>query len=152
MISNADTVTYTLSLQQRQDTGKYAEVSDISKYITVLGSDKLGAGSLSGNSYVFTDNKTGGKFATLDDNSLAFAHAFRVKVNTDVEGKSQAEGKSQKTYANYRLVLTANMTGGGVNDTPVNASNLADYAHSDCVSYTLARINTEGIQHGSGTN
>lgn len=152
MISNADTVTYTLSLQQRQDTGKYAEVGDISKYITVLGSDKLGAGSLSGNSYVFTDNKTGGKFATLDDNSLAFAHAFRVKVNTDVEGKSQTEGKSQKTYANYRLVLTANMTGGGVNDTPVNVSNLADYAHSDCVTYTLARINTEGIQHGSGTN
>lgn len=152
MISNADAVTYTLSLQQRQDTGKYAEVSDISKYITVLGSDKLGAGSLSGNSYVFTDNKTGGKFATLDDNSLAFAHAFRVKVNTDVEGKSQTEGKSQKTYANYRLVLTANMTGGGVNDTPVNASNLADYAHSDYVTYTLARINTEGIQHGSGTN
>ncbi len=152
MISNADTVTYTLSLQQRQDTGKYAEVSDISKYITVLGSDKLGAGSLSGNSYVFTDNKTGGKFATLDDNSLAFAHAFRVKVNTDVEGKSQTQGKSQKTYANYRLVLTANMTGGGVNDTPVNVSNLADYAHSDCVTYTLACINTEGIQHGSGTN
>lgn len=145
MISSANKVTYTLSLQRRQDTGKYAEVSDISKYITVLGSDKLGAGSLSGNSYVFTDNKTGGKFATCEDNSLAFKHAFRVKVNTDVEGKSQ-------TYANYRLVLTAHMSGGSVNDTPVNVSNLADYAHSDYVTYTLARINTEGIQHGSGTN
>lgn len=146
MISSANKVTYALSLQQRQDTGKYAEVSDISKYITVLGSDKLGAGSLSGNSYVFTDNKTGGKFATLDDNSLAFTHAFRVKVNTDVEGKSQ------KTYANYRLVLTANMTGGGVNDTPVNVSNLADYARSDYVTYTLARINTGGIPHGTNAN
>ena len=146
MISSANKVTYALSLQQRQDTGKYAEVSDISKYITVLGSDKLGAGSLSGNSYVFTDNKTGGKFATLDDNSLAFTHAFRVKVNTDVEGKSQ------KTYANYRLVLTANMTGGGVNDTPVNVSNLADYARSDYVTYTLARINTGGIPHEAKTN
>lgn len=146
MISSANKVTYALSLQQRQDTGKYAEVSDISKYITVLGSDKLGAGSLSGNSYVFTDNKTGGKFATLDDNSLAFTHAFRVKVNTDVEGKSQ------KTYANYRLVLTANMTGGGVNDTPVNVSNLADYARSDYVTYTLARINTGGIPHETETN
>ena len=152
MISNADTVTYTLSLQQRQDTGKYAEVSDISKYITVLGSDKLGAGSLSGNSYVFTDNKTGGKFATLDDNSLAFAHAFRVKVNTDVEGKGQTEGKSQKTYANYRLVLTAHMSGGGANDMPVNASNLAGYAHSDYVTYTLARINTGGIPHETRSN
>ena len=146
MISSANKVTYALSLQRRQDTGKYAEVSDISKYITVLGSDRLGAGSLSGNSYVFTDNKTGGKFATLDDNSLAFTHAFRVKVNTDVEGKSQ------KTYANYRLVLTANMTGGGVNDTPVNVSNLADYARSDYVTYTLARINTGGIPHETETN
>ena len=153
-IDAASTVTYTLSLEQRQDTGGYAPVGDISNYITVLGSDYLGTGAASadGNSYVFTDNKTGGKFATLDDNSLAFAHAFRVKVNTDVEGKSQTEGKSQKTYANYRLVLTANMTGGGVNDTPVNISNLAEYAHSDYVTYTLARINTEGIQHGSGTN
>lgn len=155
MISSANKVTYTLSLQQRQDTGKYAEVSDISKYITVLGSDKLGAGSLSGNSYVFTDNKTGGKFATLDDNSLAFTHAFRVKVNTDVEGKSQTEGKSQKTYAHYRLVLTANMTdgaGNSVNDTPVNVSNLAGYEHSDYVTYTLARINTKGIPHGTNAN
>ena len=152
MISSANKVTYTLSLQQRQKDGSYDGVNDISKYITVLGSDKLGAGSLNGNSYVFTDNKTGNAFATLDDNSLAFTHGFRVKVNTDVEGKSQTEGKSQKTYANYRLVLTANMTGGGVNDTPVNVSNLAGYAHSDYVTYTLARINTEGIQHGSGTN
>ena len=153
-IDAASTVTYTLSLERRQDDGGYAPVGDISNYITVLGSDYLGTGAASadGNSYVFTDNKTGGKFATLDDNSLAFAHAFRVKVNTDVEGKSQTEGKSQKTYANYRLVLTANMTGGGVNDTPVNISNLAEYAHSDYVTYTLARINTEGIQHGSGTN
>lgn len=152
MISNADTVTYTLSLQQRQKDGSYDGVNDISKYITVLGSDKLGAGSLNGNSYVFTDNKTGNAFATFDDNSLAFTHGFRVKVNTDVEGKSQTEGKSQKTYANYRLVLTANMTGGGVNDTPVNVSNLGGYPNSDYVTYTLARNNTGGIQHGSGTN
>lgn len=153
-IDAASTVTYTLSLEQRQDTGGYAPVGDISNYITVLGSDYLGTGAASadGNSYVFTDNKTGGKFATLDDNSLAFAHAFRVKVNTDVEGKSQTEGKSQKTYANYRLVLTANMTGGGVNDTPVNVSNLAGYEDSDYVTYTLARINTEGIRHETKTN
>ena len=97
-------------------------------------------------SYVFTDKKTGGKFATRYENSLAFKHSFRVKVNTDVEGKSQ------KTYANYRLVLTAHMSGGGVNDTPVNVSNLAGYAHSDYVTYTLARINTEGIPHESKTN
>lgn len=148
MISSADTVTYTLSLQQRNDEGAYDEVTDISKYITVLGSDKLGAGALSanGNSYVFTDSKgTDGTFATRDGNSLAFKHAFRVKVNTDVEGKSQ-------TYANYRLVLTAHMRGEGIDDTPVNANNLDGYAHSDYMTYTLARINTKGIQHGSTTN
>ena len=146
MISNADTVTYTLSLQQRQDDGSYDAVDNISSYITVLGSDKLANGSLSadGKNYVFTDSKgTGGAFATRDGNSLAFKHAFRVKVNTDVETAGQ-------TYANYRLVLTANiMTGNVVNDTPVNVSNLDGYSHSDYVTYTLARINTQGIPHGS---
>lgn len=148
MISSADTVTYTLSLQQRQDDGSYAQVSGIKNYITVLGSDKLANGSLSvdGKNYVFTDSKgTGGAFATRDGNSLAFEHAFRVKVNTDVEGKDQ-------TYANYRLVLTAHMFGGGVNDTPVNVSNLGGYKNSDYVTYTLARINTKGIPHETETN
>lgn len=149
MISNASTVTYTLSLQKRrQDDGRYDAVDNISSYITVLGSDKLANGSLSadGKNYVFTDSKgAGGAFATRDGNSLAFKHAFRVKVNTDVEGKDQ-------TYANYRLVFTAHMFGGGVNDTPVNVSNLAGYANSDYVTYTLARINTKGIPHETKTN
>ena len=146
MISSADTVTYTLSLQQRQDDGSYAQVSGIKNYITVLGSDKLANGSLSadGKNYVFTDSKgTGGAFATRDGNSLAFEHAFRVKVNTDVETAGQ-------TYANYRLVLTANMSDNGViKDTPVNVSSLGGYKNSDYVTYTLARINTQGIPHGS---
>lgn len=146
MISSADTVTYTLSLQQRQDDGSYAQVSGIKNYITVLGSDKLANGSLSadGKNYVFTDSKgAGGAFATRDGNSLAFKHAFRVKVNTDVETAGQ-------TYANYRLVLTVNMSDNGViKDTPVNVSNLGGYKNSDYVTYTLARINTRGIPHGS---
>lgn len=142
MISNASTVTYTLSLQRRDKDG-YVPVGDISKYITVFGSDKLGAGSLGGSSYVFTDTKAGDTFATRDGNSLAFKHAFRVKVNTDVETAGQ-------TYANYRLVLTANMSDNGViKDTPVNVSNLGGYKNSDYVTYTLARINTRGIPHGS---
>lgn len=147
-IDAASTVTYTLSLEQRQDNGGYAPVGDISNYITVLGSDYLGTGAASadGNSYVFTDTKTNGAFLTRDGNSLAFKHAFRVKVNTNVEGENQ-------TYANYRLVLTANiMTGNVVDDTPVNASNLDGYSHSDYVTYTLARINTEGIRHETKTN
>lgn len=147
-IDAASTVTYTLSLEQRQDNGGYAPVGDISNYITVLGSDCLGTGAASadGNSYVFTDTKTNGAFLTRDGNSLAFKHAFRVKVNTNVEGENQ-------TYANYRLVLTANiMTGNVVDDTPVNVSNLDGYSHSDYVTYTLARINTEGIRHETKTN
>lgn len=147
-IDAASTVTYTLSLEQRQDNGGYAPVGDISNYITVLGSDYLGTGvaSADGNSYVFTDTKTNGAFLTRDGNSLAFKHAFRVKVNTNVEGENQ-------TYANYRLVLTANiMTGNVVDDTPVNVSNLDGYSHSGYVTYTLARINTEGIRHETKTN
>lgn len=147
MISNATEVTYTLALQQRQDDGSYGDVKGIANYLSVLGSDHLGAGEVSpdGNSYVFTDSKPSGTFATRDGNSLAFKHAFRVKVNTNVE-------KTGQTYANYRLVLTAHMSGGGVNDTPVNVSNLDGYANSDYVTYTLARINTEGIPHEAKTN
>lgn len=147
MISNATEVTYTLTLQQRQDDGSYGDVKGIANYLSVLGSDHLGAGEVSpdGNSYVFTDSKPSGAFATRDGNSLAFKHAFRVKVNTNVE-------KTGQTYANYRLVLTAHMSGGGVDDTPVNASNLAGYAHSDYVTYTLARINTGGIPHETKSN
>lgn len=148
MISNASTVKYTLSLEKRQNDGSYAAVDNISNYITVLGSDKSANGSLSadGKNYVFTDSKgTGGAFATRDGNSLAFKHAFRVKVNTDVE-------KAGQTYANYRLVLTACMTGNGVEDKPANVSNLAGYAHSDYVTYTLARTNTGGIPHEAKTN
>lgn len=148
MISNASTVKYTLSLEKRQNDGSYAAVDNISSYITVLGSDKLANGSLSadGKNYVFTDSKgTGGAFATRDGNSLAFKHAFRVKVNTNVE-------KTGQTYANYRLVLTARMTGNGVDDKPANVSNLAGYANSDYVTYTLARINTEGIPHETKSN
>lgn len=151
MISSADTVTYTLSLQKRQDNGLYKEVDGIGSYITVLRSDRLDMDDVrdAGNSYVFTDTKpTGGKFKTRDDNRLTFTHAFLVKVNTDVEGEYK-----KQTYANYRLVLTAHMlSGGDVIDTPVNANNLDGYANSDYVTYTLARINTEGIQHGSTSN
>lgn len=143
MISSATKVTYTLSLQRRDGYGYDSVNDDISKYITVLGSDKLGVGSLSGSSYVFTDTKAGDTFATRDGNSLVFKHAFRVKVNTDVETANQA-------YANYRLVLTAHMwSGDKVVDTPVNVSSLDGYPNSDYVTYTLARINTRGIPHGA---
>ena len=148
MISNASTVKYTLSLEKRQNDGSYAAVDNISSCITVLGSDKLANGSLSadGKNYVFTDSKgTDGAFATRDGNSLAFKHAFRVKVNTDVE-------KAGQTYANYRLVLTARMTGNGVDDKPANVSNLDGYANSDYVTYALARINTGGIPHETKPN
>ena len=147
MISNATEVTYTLTLQQRQDDGSYGDVKGIANYLSVLGSDHLGAGEVSpdGNSYVFTDSKPSGTFATRDGNSLAFKHAFRVKVNTDVE-------KAGQTYANYRLVLTARMTGNGVDDKPANVSNLDGYANSGYVTYTLARINTGGIPHETKPN
>ena len=147
MISNATEVTYTLTLQQRQDDGSYGDVKGIANYLSVLGSDHLGAGEVSpdGNSYVFTDSKPSGTFATRDGNSLAFKHAFRVKVNTNVE-------KTGQTYANYRLVLTARMTGNGVDDKPANVSNLDGYANSGYVTYTLARINTGGIPHETKPN
>lgn len=123
-------------------------MSDISEYIKVDSlSDSSNTWRDNGNSYEFTDNKgVNGKFATQDGN--VFTRTFCVKVNTDVEGKSQ------KAYANYRLVLTAHMTDANdqIVDTPVNANNLDGYLNSDYVTYTLARINTKGIPHGTNAN
>ena len=64
-----------------------------------------------------------------------------VKVNTDIES-------AQHFYANYRLVMTAHLSGDGVDDTPVNASgSVAGYNNSDYVTYTLTRVNMKGINH-----
>ena len=143
LLSRADTVTYTLSLQRRNDNGSYETLNNsIGQYITVKESDHLGTGTVSadGGSIVFTDTKGADGFATREGTSLALKHRFVVQVNTDVEGKSQ-------WYDNYRLVLTARLSGNGVNNTPVNEEGIADYPSSDYVTYTLTRVNTEGIPH-----
>ena len=143
-LANATKVTYTLSLQKRGENDEYKTVDGgISKYLQVKESDKLGTGTVSGNTIVFTDEKKNGKFATLDGDSLAFKHRFVVKVNTDIEG-------SKETYANYRLVLTAHMEGGGVGDTPQGATDAA--TNSDFVTYTITKVKMDGIDHSGQTN
>ncbi len=148
-LANATKVTYTLSLQKRAEDGSYQPVDyntvddNISKYLQVKESDKLGTGTVSGNTIVFTDEKKDGKFATLDGDSLAFKHRFVVKVNTDIES-------SKETYANYRLVLTAHMEGGGVDDTPKGATDAA--TNSDFVTYTITKVKMDGIDHSGQTN
>lgn len=145
MISSATKVTYALTLQRRSETdGSYVDVTDdISKYVRVTDS-RQAAVKAEGNAITFTDVKKDDAFGTQSGDTT-FSLLFIVEVNTNVE-------KAKQTYANYRLVLTAQMSGGGVDDRPVNVSNLAGYANSDYVTYTLARINTEGIPHESKTN
>ena len=145
MISSADTVTYTLTLQRRSEIdGSYVDVTDdISKYVRVTES-RLAAVKVKGNAITFTDAKKDDAFGTQSVDTT-FSLPFIVEVNTSVE-------KAKQAYANYRLVLTAQMSGGGVDDRPVNVSNLDGYPHSDYVTYTLARINTEGIPHETQAN
>ena len=65
-----------------------------------------------------------------------------MKVSTNVESV-------QHFYANYRLVMTAHLSGEGVNDMPVNASgSIAGYPNSDYVTYTLTRVHMGGVEHG----
>lgn len=142
MIAAAKTLTYTLTLQQRQGDGTYADVSDIDRYISVK-SDHLGKGSVSEDhrSIVFTDGGGTGSFATREGMST-FKHRFEVKVNTSVE-----KPDSQQFYANYRLVLTTNLKGDGIDDKPKNAESIPDYPNSDYVTYTLTKIKKDGIDH-----
>lgn len=144
-LSKAENATFTLTLQKRNDKGGYDSVP-IADYLSVrqctqLGMDNVGV-SDDRNSIVFTDAASNSVLATRDGSSPILRLGFVVKVNTDVE-------LAQHFYANYRLVMTAHLSGSGVDDTPVNASgSIAGYANSDYVTYTLTRVHMEGISHG----
>ena len=144
-LGKAENATFTLTLQKRNDKGGYDSVP-IADYLSVrqctqLGMDNVGV-SDDRNSIVFTDAASNSVLATRDGSSPILRLGFVVKVNTDVE-------LAQHFYANYRLVMTAHLSGSGVDDTPVNASgSIAGYANSDYVTYTLTRVHMEGISHG----
>lgn len=130
-IANADSVVYTLALQRRGTDGTYESVTDdISNYVTVTES-KLAAVAPSGSTITFTDSKENGKFKTKNGNTT-FSLPFTVKVNTQVEQREQF-------YANYRLVMTASLVKGDVASARPQSP--------DYVTYTLTRVNLNGIDH-----
>lgn len=131
-IASADSVVYTLTLQRRGDTnGSYVDVTgNISDYVTVTES-KLATANAASNAISFTDSKENGKFKTQNGDTT-FNLPFTVKINTQVEQGSQF-------YANYRLVMTASLVTGGV---PSAMPQSPDY-----VTYTLTRVNLNGIDH-----
>ena len=132
-IKNADSVVYTLTLKRRNGIdGSYEDVTDgISNYVKVTES-KLAVVNADGNAITFTDStKENGKFRTQNGDTT-FNLPFTVQVNTQVEQRDQF-------YANYRLVMTANLvTGGAMSATPQSP---------DYVTYTLTRVNLNGIDH-----
>lgn len=132
-IKNADSVVYTLTLQRRSGTnGSYENVTGkISEYVTVTES-KLATVNAAGSVITFTDStKENGKFRTQNGDTT-FNLPFTVKVNTQAEQRDQF-------YANYRLVMTASLvTGRTASATPQSP---------DYVTYTLTRVNLNGIDH-----
>lgn len=136
-IENADSVVYTLKLQRRSGiNGSYEDVTgNISDYVTVTES-KLASVNAADNAITFTDSKENGKFHTKNGDTT-FSLPFTVKVNTQVEQRDQF-------YANYRLVMTASLVTGDVTSTTPRSP--------DYVTYTLTRVNLNGIDHGSETN
>ena len=147
-LGKAEKATFTLTLQKRNDKGGYDSVP-IADYLSVQESSKLGKGTVSDdrNSIVFTDTASKDAasncvLATRDGSSPILRLGFVVKVSTNVESV-------QHFYANYRLVMTAHLSGEGVNDMPVNASgSIAGYPNSDYVTYTLTRVHMGGVEHG----
>lgn len=131
-IKDADSVVYTLTLKRRNGIdGSYEDVTDgISNYVKVTES-KLAVANAAGNAITFTDStKENGKFRTQNGDTT-FNLPFTVQVNTQVEPR--------QFYANYRLVMTASLvTGGAMSATPQSP----DYA-----TYTLTRVNLNGIDH-----
>lgn len=131
-IKDADSVVYTLSLKRRNGIdGSYEDVTDgISNYVKVTES-KLAVVNAAGNAITFTDStKENGKFRTQNGDTT-FNLPFTVQVNTQVE--------PSQFYANYRLVMTASLVKG---DMASAAPQSPDY-----VTYTLTRVNLNGIDH-----
>lgn len=132
-IKNVDSVVYTLTLQRRVgNKGSYENVTgNISEYVTVTES-KLATVNAAGSAITFTDStKENGKFRTQNGDTT-FNLPFTVKVNTQAEQRDQF-------YANYRLVMTASLvTGSTASATPQSP---------DYVTYTLTRVNLNGIDH-----
>ncbi len=131
-IKDADSVVYTLSLKRRNGIdGSYEDVTDgISNYVKVTES-KLAVVNAAGNAITFTDStKENGKFRTQNGDTT-FNLPFTVQVNTQVE--------PSQFYANYRLVMTASLVKGDMaSATPQSP---------DYVTYTLTRVNLNGIDH-----
>ena len=92
---------------------------------------KLATANAASNAISFTDSKENGKFKTQNGDTT-FNLPFTVKVNTQVEQSSQF-------YANYRLVMTASLV---KDNAPSAAPRSPDY-----VTYTLTRVNLNGIDH-----
>ncbi len=143
LMKSAAKVKYTLTLQRRASAdGAYEDVN-INDYLGIK-SSALGTGAVAkdGSSVTFIDVKSDGAFATRDGDTNAFKLLFEVKVKTDVEAEKHI-------YANYRIVLKAELLGvkDDTIDTPVNAGGVTDYNGSDYITYSLTRVNTNGISH-----
>ena len=134
IMNDAGSVVYTLTLQQKGETGSYTQIDDISSYIKINEPDVFYRQS--GNSFIFTDSG----LETRESGTNRFVLPFSVKVDT---------AKDAHQYSNYRLVLTAqlkNKSGDSI-DTPENINGNADYKNKDYITYELTRINTSGIAH-----
>lgn len=150
LIKDANKVTYTLTLWQRQEDGGYKQITDnLGKYIrNVRINDNLVSYS---DGYHWTDTKSGDKFASIDpENSKRFLVPIRVQVDTDVETNGV-------TYANYQLRLTATLyKDDEVLDQPVNKeiqkNGKTEYIRYDYVTYTITRLLIDGYWKTDSSN
>ena len=111
--------------------------------------DNLTTATESGGKHYFTwtDTKTNGVFETAE------SAGRRFKVNIPVEVFTDDVEKKNHIFANYRLVLTAELYKGDVRiDYPFNSRITAGSGdsgslddHSDYVTYTLTRIATDEL-------
>ena len=151
-IDTADRIVYSLRLYRRTTTGgSYEQISDPEKYMRVscMQLDNLTTATESGGKHYFTwtDTKTNGVFETAE------SAGRRFKVNIPVEVFTDDVEKKNHIFANYRLVLTAELYKGDVRiDYPFNSRITAGSGdsgslddHSDYVTYTLTRIATDEL-------
>ena len=129
IMSKAKLVTYTISLEKKDETGRYVTVP-IDQYVKLISSGSL----VSSGSDVYTLEDLNPK-ERKHNGSAAFELPLEFKVDTTLD---------KHEYANYRIKLAATLActdGAGYTGESTRTSG----QQYDYITYTLTRVNLEGI-------
>lgn len=129
IMSKARSVTYTISLEKKDENGQYASVP-INEYVRLISSDGLTASG--SDDYTLVDSG----LKTRKGASASFEIPLEFKVDTTLD---------KHGYSNYRIRLAATLNCSDGTTSYTGESTRTSGQKYDYITYTLTRVNLEGI-------